>query len=225
MPRSRAAPPPCACRGRASRITRPLGRAGDRLLAADDTRTALSRLSAAFYGFPVPSMLVIGITGTNGKTSITYMLEAIMKRQRAAIPASSARSITAGAANPSPRRTPRPNRGTSRRSLPHEAGRRRRGHHGSLLPRPGAHRADDIDFDAARLHQPHPGPPGFSHDFEALFRAPRRGSSISWKEPKTGPVRHREHRRRVRQEDLPDENQYSYPVMGFGIENDADYMP
>ncbi len=49
------------------------------LLASADTRRALSILSAAFYGFPSSGMTVIGVTGTNGKTSITYMLESILK--------------------------------------------------------------------------------------------------------------------------------------------------
>ncbi len=50
------------------------------LLASADTRRALSALSAAFYGFPSSGMLVLGVTGTNGKTSISYMLESILKR-------------------------------------------------------------------------------------------------------------------------------------------------
>jgi UDP-N-acetylmuramoyl-L-alanyl-D-glutamate--2,6-diaminopimelate ligase len=46
---------------------------GTAMLTADDPRGALSRISAAFYGFPSRSMMMIGITGTNGKTSITSM--------------------------------------------------------------------------------------------------------------------------------------------------------
>lgn len=42
-------------------------------------RAAMSIISAAFYGNPSKSMFVIGVTGTNGKTTITYMLEAIFK--------------------------------------------------------------------------------------------------------------------------------------------------
>jgi len=49
------------------------------LLSATDTRSALSFLSAGYYGNPSGSMKVIGITGTNGKTSITYMLESILR--------------------------------------------------------------------------------------------------------------------------------------------------
>lgn len=44
-----------------------------------DAREALARLSSAFYGFPSSSMNVIGITGTNGKTTTSYLIEAILK--------------------------------------------------------------------------------------------------------------------------------------------------
>ncbi len=48
------------------------------LLGAEDTRRALPALSAAFYRHPAADMTVIGVTGTNGKTSITYMIESIL---------------------------------------------------------------------------------------------------------------------------------------------------
>ncbi|MFC1669569.1 UDP-N-acetylmuramoyl-L-alanyl-D-glutamate--2,6-diaminopimelate ligase [Spirochaetota bacterium] len=54
---------------------------GISVLASDNTRRALSVISSVFYGLPSKSMLVIGITGTNGKTSITYMLESVLKYQ------------------------------------------------------------------------------------------------------------------------------------------------
>lgn len=42
-----------------------------------DSRSALSLLSAAFYGNPSQNMKIVGVTGTNGKTTTTYMLSAI----------------------------------------------------------------------------------------------------------------------------------------------------
>lgn len=44
-----------------------------------DSRAALPRASAEVYGHPSKGMTVIGITGTNGKTSLTYILESILK--------------------------------------------------------------------------------------------------------------------------------------------------
>lgn len=44
-----------------------------------DSRKALALLGDTFYGHPSKAMHITGITGTNGKTSITYLLEAIYK--------------------------------------------------------------------------------------------------------------------------------------------------
>ena len=43
-----------------------------------NSRRALSRLAARFYSYPFKDMDVIGVTGTNGKTTITYILESIL---------------------------------------------------------------------------------------------------------------------------------------------------
>ncbi len=48
-------------------------------LEADDTRRASSRLYHAFYGYPSRRLKIIGVTGTNGKTSVTHMLRAILE--------------------------------------------------------------------------------------------------------------------------------------------------
>ena len=49
-------------------------------LIVADSRRALASLAAAYYGDPGNTMALVGITGTNGKTSITYMLESILTR-------------------------------------------------------------------------------------------------------------------------------------------------
>ncbi|MBM3252013.1 MAG: UDP-N-acetylmuramoyl-L-alanyl-D-glutamate--2,6-diaminopimelate ligase, partial [Candidatus Omnitrophica bacterium] len=46
----------------------------------DDTRQALSGLAARFYRFPSEKIKVIGVTGTNGKTTITYLVESILEQ-------------------------------------------------------------------------------------------------------------------------------------------------
>ncbi|MCL1833448.1 MAG: UDP-N-acetylmuramoyl-L-alanyl-D-glutamate--2,6-diaminopimelate ligase, partial [Leptospirales bacterium] len=47
------------------------------ILVSENTRSALSIASSIFYDFPSRKLHVTGITGTNGKTSITYILESI----------------------------------------------------------------------------------------------------------------------------------------------------
>ncbi|MBO8142087.1 MAG: UDP-N-acetylmuramoyl-L-alanyl-D-glutamate--2,6-diaminopimelate ligase [Firmicutes bacterium] len=44
-----------------------------------DGREALARLSAAFYGFPSRRLRVIGVTGTNGKTTTTHLIKAVLE--------------------------------------------------------------------------------------------------------------------------------------------------
>ena len=43
-----------------------------------DSREALSRLAVRFYDAPFKGMTLIGITGTNGKTTSSYLLESIL---------------------------------------------------------------------------------------------------------------------------------------------------
>ncbi len=45
-----------------------------------NSRKALARVSANFYGNPSSRLKLIGVTGTNGKTTITYLLESIFKK-------------------------------------------------------------------------------------------------------------------------------------------------
>ena len=44
-----------------------------------DTRPAMARMAAAFFGEPTADMPLVGITGTNGKTTTTYLVEGIME--------------------------------------------------------------------------------------------------------------------------------------------------
>ncbi len=44
-----------------------------------DTRTALPVIADNFYGHPSRKLKTIGVTGTNGKTTITYIIESILK--------------------------------------------------------------------------------------------------------------------------------------------------
>ena len=43
-------------------------------------RAAMARIAEAFYGFPARQMRMIGITGTKGKTTTTYLLQSICEK-------------------------------------------------------------------------------------------------------------------------------------------------
>ncbi|MFQ5900015.1 MAG: UDP-N-acetylmuramoyl-L-alanyl-D-glutamate--2,6-diaminopimelate ligase [Thermodesulfobacteriota bacterium] len=49
-------------------------------IRATDTRDTLARLSSVFYGEPSRRLRLIGVTGTNGKTSTAFILESILKQ-------------------------------------------------------------------------------------------------------------------------------------------------
>ncbi len=49
-------------------------------ILVEDTRSALPVMAGNFYGHPSQKLKVIGVTGTNGKTTITYIIESILKK-------------------------------------------------------------------------------------------------------------------------------------------------
>ena len=46
----------------------------------ENTRRALAVVGANFFGHPAKAMTMVGITGTNGKTTTTYLLKAILEQ-------------------------------------------------------------------------------------------------------------------------------------------------
>ncbi|MDD5949173.1 MAG: UDP-N-acetylmuramoyl-L-alanyl-D-glutamate--2,6-diaminopimelate ligase [Lachnospiraceae bacterium] len=49
------------------------------VIQVENTRYALACMSAAYFGYPDRELITIGITGTKGKTTTTYMVKAILE--------------------------------------------------------------------------------------------------------------------------------------------------
>ncbi|PKQ28199.1 MAG: UDP-N-acetylmuramoyl-L-alanyl-D-glutamate--2,6-diaminopimelate ligase, partial [Candidatus Anoxymicrobium japonicum] len=53
---------------------------GVTVVRAPDTRFALAKCAAKYYGYPSERLKLIGVTGTNGKTTTCYLVENIFKQ-------------------------------------------------------------------------------------------------------------------------------------------------
>lgn len=73
--------------GAAAVLTDPEGREQVReagialpLLVASDARAVLGAVAAEVYGRPAEHLALLGVTGTNGKTTTTYLMDAVLRR-------------------------------------------------------------------------------------------------------------------------------------------------
>ena len=53
--------------------------AGAPVILVPDTRAALARLASRFYGDPSHHLVLVGITGTNGKTTTSYLVRSVIE--------------------------------------------------------------------------------------------------------------------------------------------------
>ncbi len=49
-------------------------------IRVNNSRRAMSYLAATFYNYPLENLNLIGVTGTNGKTTTTYLIKAILEK-------------------------------------------------------------------------------------------------------------------------------------------------
>jgi UDP-N-acetylmuramyl tripeptide synthase len=54
-------------------------REGRTVVQVSQSRLALAKMACAYYGQPSRHLRLVGVTGTNGKTTTTYVVESILK--------------------------------------------------------------------------------------------------------------------------------------------------
>lgn len=67
-------------RGAAAVLTERVPEVDIPYILVDNTRLAMALASASFFGEPAKRMTCIGVTGTNGKTSTTYLLKTVLEK-------------------------------------------------------------------------------------------------------------------------------------------------
>lgn len=141
-------------------------------LQVEDSRSALSRLAAEFYGHPSHALCIAGITGTKGKTTTSFLLHHLL--ESAGLPAGLLCSI--GAWHGREAIIPRGHLTTPEAPIIQETLARwvARGiGHGVLETSSHAlalHRVDDVAYDLALWTNLHPEHLDFHGDMESYFR-------------------------------------------------------
>ena len=185
----RPAPPRCSPTAAGAELAAPTGLP---VLVADEPRALLGALSAAVWGDPTAGMLVLGVTGTNGKTTTAYLLEEGLRAAGHTTGlVGTIETRVAGESVPSIRTTPEATDLQAAFAAMAERGRDR-GRDRGLQPRAGARPGRRHPVHGRRVHQPVPGPPGLPPRHGGLLR----GQGAAVRRPLRARGRHR--RRPVR---------------------------
>ncbi|MBP7901838.1 MAG: UDP-N-acetylmuramoyl-L-alanyl-D-glutamate--2,6-diaminopimelate ligase [Spirochaetes bacterium] len=195
------------------------------VISADDTRAALSFVSAYFFGEVTLSIPVIGITGTNGKTSTTYMLEALFKKS-----GYNPGVIGTVAYRWNGNEIPAPNTTPESRDLHKLFYDMKKDGVDCVIMEVSSHglalgRVNDIAFQGAVFTNLTRDHLDYHKTFEEYFEAKKilfRILDRSSRKNKFACVNHDdEYGRKI----LRSKGDYSYPLFSFGLSNEADFFP
>ena len=131
-------------------------------------REALARLADAYFGHPSRALTVVGITGTNGKTTTSILVDALLRTRGGPTGLIGTIEYRIGEERlTASQTTPEALELQSLLARMVERGRGGR-RHGSLVPRAGPAPRGRHRVRRRRLHQPDPGPPRLSRDARRL---------------------------------------------------------
>lgn len=193
------------------------------VLAAENTRVALSGISSAFFRHPSSGVKVIGITGTNGKTSVTYMIEAVLKKYGFSVGVIGTVNYrwnenVIGSVNTTP----------ESRDLQEIFAVMVEDGVQVIIIEVSSHalklsRADDIDFDIAAFTNLTRDHQDFHESFGDYFNSKRKIFDLlekSRKDNKTAVLNIDDEYGKII---FSERNRYSFPSYGFGMSRDADF--
>ena len=161
--------PDAVARGAAAVVCeRPLGLAVPEIVV-ENVRAAMAPAAARYFGDPTATLRVVGITGTNGKTTTAFLTRAILERAGARTGLlGTVKSVVGGVEEPVERTTPEAIdlQATFRRML--DSGDR------ACVMEVSSHalelgRAEAIRFASPGVHEPDPGPPRLPPDHGGLL--------------------------------------------------------
>jgi UDP-N-acetylmuramoyl-L-alanyl-D-glutamate--2,6-diaminopimelate ligase len=139
-------------------------------IVVQDSREALAQLGATFFGNPSRKLKMIGVTGTNGKSTTTFLIKHLLERAGQTTGLIGTVQYEIGERLlPAPRTTPESLDLQELLSQCVEAGCRNVVIEVSSHALSGSFQRDRVF--GGRFHQSDPGPPGFSSGNEGLLRS------------------------------------------------------